>query len=105
DDLRVVTLVDRGLQEAQGLNDDPAVQAELYETLGTIYRKLGKLDRAEPVLHSALERRRSLGSLDESAVAGSLLALALLRADQAQLPEAERLIRQSLAIDERLLPP
>jgi serine/threonine-protein kinase len=103
DDLRVVTLVDRGLQEAQGLNDDPAVQAELYETLGTIYRKLGKFDRADSVLHSALERRRSAG-LDES-VPDSLLALALLRVDQAQLPEAERLIQQSLAMHQRYRPP
>jgi serine/threonine-protein kinase len=105
DDLRVVTLVDRGLQEAQGLDADPAAQAELYETLGTIYRKLGKFDRADSVLQAALERRRLLAHVDETAIAGSLLELGVLRADQARLPEAEDLIRQALAIDLRRLPP
>src|SRR6266571_2379427 len=47
DSLRVVTLVDRGVRDAQGLDGEPAVQAELYETLGSIYQKLGKLDRAD----------------------------------------------------------
>ncbi len=104
DELRVVTLVDRGLQEAQGLNGDPAVQSELFETLGTIYRKLGRFDRADFVLRSALERRQSLKKPDRPAVAESLLALALLRADEAQLPDAERLTRQALEIDRSQLP-
>jgi tetratricopeptide (TPR) repeat protein len=41
-------------------------QAELYETLGTIYRRLGKFDLADSLLHAALEGRRSLGALGES---------------------------------------
>src|SRR5580704_12396249 len=36
--LRVITLLDRGVQEAQSLNAEPEVQANLYETLGTIYQ-------------------------------------------------------------------
>jgi serine/threonine-protein kinase len=104
DDLRVVTLLDRGVQQAQDLNRDPVVQAELYETLGTIYRKLGKLERADSLLQSALERRKSIGGSNESAIADSLLALGLLRTDQARLPEAERLIRETLALDQRRRP-
>lgn len=105
EDLRVVTLLDRGLQEAQDLNGDPAVQAELYETLGTIYRKLGKFDRADSVLQAALQQWRSLGDSAPAGIAGGLVALALLRADQAQFAEAERLIRQALATYARHLPP
>jgi serine/threonine-protein kinase len=104
DDLRVVTLLDRGLQEAQSLSQDPAVQADSYQTLGTIYRQLGKFDQADKVLRSALHARRSLGP-DGPATADTLLALALLRIDQAQLPEAERLVRDALTIDGRDLPP
>ena len=51
---RVVTLVDRGLQQAQTLSADPAVQAELYETLGGIYQKLGNLTRADSLLGVSL---------------------------------------------------
>src|SRR5208283_459380 len=44
DNLRVVTLLDRGVQEAHSLNAEPEVQAELYQTLGTLYQNLGKFD-------------------------------------------------------------
>ena len=105
DTLRVVTLLDRGVQEAQSLNAEPAVQADLYETLGTLYQKLGKLDQANTLLNSGLEKRKSLYGADTAPVAESLVALGLLRADQAQLPEAEKLEREGLAMSKRHLPP
>jgi serine/threonine protein kinase/tetratricopeptide (TPR) repeat protein len=103
--LRVVTLLDRGVQEAQLLNAEPQVQADLYETLGTIYQKLGKLDQANTLLHSSLEERKSLYGSDAAPVAEGLVALGLLRDDQAQLPEAERMVREGLAMSKRHLPP
>jgi len=105
DDLRVVTLVDRGVQEAQGLGGDPRVQAELYATLGGIYQKLGKLDRADSLLSLALEQRQSLFGAASPEVAESLVALGELRSDQARWDEAERLVRQGLDIAKRRLPP
>jgi eukaryotic-like serine/threonine-protein kinase len=105
DSLRVVTLLDRGVQEAQSLNAEPEVQAELYETLGSLYQKLGKLDQANTLLNSSFEERKSLYGADAAPVAESLVALGLLRADQAQLPEAERLVREGLAMSKRHLPP
>src|SRR3989449_3405061 len=101
DSLRVVTLVDRGVRDAQGLDGEPAVQAELYETLGSIYQKLGKLDRADSLLRSALDQRRSLFGSEDAEVAKSLVALGRLRVDQAEYQEAERLIREGLAISQR----
>ncbi len=98
DNLRVITLLDRGVQEAQDLNSEPSVQAELYQTLGSIYQKLGKLDRADSLLNSGLERRISLFGKDSAEAADSMVALGLLRIDQEKLPEAERLIREGLAI-------
>lgn len=105
DNLRVVTLLDRGVQEAQSLNAEPEVQAELYETLGTLYQKLGKFDQASTLLNSGLEARKSLFGADAAPVAESLVALGLLRAEQAQLPEAEKLVREGLAMSKRHLPP
>jgi serine/threonine protein kinase len=105
DSLRVVTLLDRGVQEAQSLKADPAVQADLYETLGAIYQKLGKLDQANTLLNAGLEERKSLYGADTAPVAESLVALGLLRADQAQLPEAEKLVREGLTMTKRHLPP
>jgi serine/threonine-protein kinase len=103
-DLRVLTLLERGVQEAGGLGRDPAIQAELYATLGDTYRKLGQLDRAESLLRLAAERQKTLPSGDQ-ALARTLVQLGLLRADQAQLAEAEGLARQGLELAEKSLPP
>jgi serine/threonine protein kinase/tetratricopeptide (TPR) repeat protein len=105
DSLRVVTIVDRGVQEAKTLNHDPKVQAELYQNLGGIYQKLGKFEPADSLLRSALDQRKSLFGSDSPEVAESLTALGLLRTDQAHLEEAEELTRQGLEMAKRHLPP
>ena len=105
DSLRVVTLLDRGVQEAQSLSPEPEVQAQLYATLGTLYENLGKFDQANSLLNSALAERKSLFGPDNAQVAESLVALGVLRDEQAQLPEAEHLVREGLAMSQRHLPP
>jgi eukaryotic-like serine/threonine-protein kinase len=104
DNLRVVTLVDRGVQQAHALSSEPAVQAELYAMLGGIYRKLGKFDQADSLLNAALNEQRSLLGPDNGQVAESMVALGLLRADQARFADAERLVRDGLAMSKRHLP-
>jgi eukaryotic-like serine/threonine-protein kinase len=104
-EMKVLTMVDRGVQQAQALSNDPKVQAELYGTLGSIYEKLGKLDQGEVLLQQALEQRKKLFGADSPQVAESLVALGELKADQAHMDEAEQLVRQGLEMDKRLLPP
>lgn len=105
DDLRVATLLDRGVRDAQALNHDRAIQAELYQTLGGLYEKLGKFERAGSLLQSALDERKSVFGADSQQVAGSMVALGLLRVDQARLAEAEKLIQEALAMSRRHLQP
>ncbi len=88
-DLRVATLLDRGVAGAKALNQDPQAQAELLRTLGDVYQKLGRLDQADTLLVSALDRRRDVDNLN---------GLALLRTDQAKHEEAEKLARESLTL-------
>ena len=104
DDLRVVTLLDRGVKEARSLDAEPAVQAEMYDTLGGIYQKLGKFDQADSLLQSAVATRKSLSGPDSPETAKSILALGSLRDAQAKYDEAEKLIRQALDINTRRLP-
>jgi len=94
--LQVSTIIDRGYQEAQALKQEPEVQAQLYRTLGGIYQKLGNLGKADSLLNAALAERKSLFGPQHPEVAESLVALGLLRADQARLDEAERLVREGL---------
>ncbi len=104
DDLRVVTLLDRGVQEARSLDAEPAVQAELFETLGGIYQKLGKLEQADALMESALAKREALYGPDSTETAKGLLALGSLRDAEARYGDAERLIRHALDRDRRHLP-
>jgi len=103
--LRVVTLVDRGVQEAGSLVGEPGVQAELLATLGGIYQQLGNLDRADSLLSAARERRAALNGSDHPEVAESDVALGLLRSDQARFDDAEQLVRLGLARSRKELSP
>jgi serine/threonine protein kinase/tetratricopeptide (TPR) repeat protein len=105
DTLRVVTLVDQGVREARSLDREPTVQAELYETLGTIYHQLGKFARSDSLLRASLEQRKKLYGPDHPDVASSLVALAALRDHQAQFEDAEHFAREGLDKTRRTLPP
>ncbi len=102
--LKVTTIIDRGYREAQSLQQEPEVQAQLYLTLGGIYQKLGNLGQADSLLNAALDRRRALFGEEHPEVAESLVALGLLRVDQARLDEAERLVRAGLDKTRRARP-
>ncbi|MDB4910418.1 MAG: protein kinase, partial [Gemmatimonadetes bacterium] len=105
DSLRVVTLVDRGVQEAKSLDADPVMQSELLATLGSIYQKMGNFGRADSLLRVALDERKKLLGPEHADVASSLIALGSLRDSQAKYAEAERLIREGLAMSKRRLSP
>jgi tetratricopeptide (TPR) repeat protein/predicted Ser/Thr protein kinase len=105
DSLRVLTLLDRGMEEARQLDREPATQAQLLQTLGELYQKLGNFGRADTLLGEALARRRSALGAEHPDVANSLVALGLLHVDRAEYPEAERLIHQGLDLSRRTRPP
>ena len=105
DSIRVVTLVDRGVQEAQSLTREPATQAAIFETLGNIYTKLGKFPRADTLLRASLDQRRRLFGSEHPDVAQSLVSLGELRVAQAEYDTAVALIDQGLAMARRTLPP
>lgn len=104
DSLRVISLLDRGLLDARSLAPDPAMQSELALTLGGIYQKLGKLERADSLVSAALAHRARAGDADDPDLARALVARALLRSDQARLAEAESLATRALAMTRRLFP-
>jgi len=95
--LRVITLLDRGAQEAAGLQADPPMQADMYQTLGTLYQNLGRLERADTLLSGALALRRDHSSPGDPGLIASLDALAMLRVAQGRLSAAEELAREALS--------
>ncbi len=104
ENLRVLTLVDRGVREARALDGDPPVQAQLFQTLGTLYGDLGRFDGADRLLQEALAKRTSVFGADSPETAESLVAVGQLRVEQARWKDAEALVRKAVAIDRRTLP-
>jgi len=100
-DVRVSEVLDRGVLEAKSLSAEPEVQADLYQTLSVMYQKLGKFDKAETLLQSAMQQRQSRPGTSYATVAENEIALALLRSDQGKYREAENLARQALASSQR----
>ncbi len=105
DSLHVLTLLDRGVAEARVLDAEPDIQAELYQTLGSIYQQLGNLDRADTLLQAALAQNERLAGADGAAAARSRVALGLLRLDQADVDGSEALVRRGLTALRTAYPP
>jgi len=103
-DLQVATVLGHGVQDAQSLNNDPAIQADLYLTLGHVYEQLGDFTQADSLFQKAQEKSIPTYGTDSTEYGKTLLASGLLKVDQAQLPEAERLVREALAVETRHLP-
>ncbi len=102
-ELRVSSLLDRGAQEAATLRADPETQAELYKTIGTMYQRLGKFQKADGMLQPAAERMRAARGPADPGYGGMLTRLGLLRGDEARFKDAEQLTRQGLTIASRSL--
>ena len=76
----------------------PQTQARLLGTMGTVYRKLGLYEEAEPKLQRALELRRASPGAPVAELAAALGDLADLYLDQARYQEAEAAITEALPL-------
>lgn len=95
DSLRVVTLIDRGVEEARLLRRDPAAQADLLVSLASVNQKLGRLERADSLLNEAIEARDRAAAGDSVALAALWLTRGDLRIDQARFAEADSALRHA----------
>ncbi|MCA9735995.1 MAG: tetratricopeptide repeat protein [Gemmatimonadota bacterium] len=96
DTLRVLTLLARGVQEARLLADDPAQQAEMYLTLGTIHAQLGRYAEADTLLQAALSWWRERA--DAESTAEALTVLGDLRTLEGAYDEADTLLAEALRL-------
>jgi tetratricopeptide (TPR) repeat protein len=87
----------------QELLDQPAIQATLMDTMGTVYTSLGLYGSALPLIRKALDQRRSLFGARDAAVAQSLNNLGEVLALKSDYQEAEQRLREALVIRRALL--
>ena len=104
-EMRVVDMLDRGVREAKSLESEPAVEAELLQTLGGIAHALGRLDQAQELLDRALALRRGTFGEDHAEVGRSLVAEARLASARGKYDVAEQEARAGLAMLRRHRPP
>jgi len=97
-------ILDKGAERIQReLVSQPAIQAALMETMGTVYTSLGLYDQAASLLRSALDKRHNLYGDDHLEVAQLLDRLGEVLNLKAEYAAAEEMYRRALAIRRQLL--
>jgi tetratricopeptide (TPR) repeat protein len=99
----VIELLDRAytLLEADAqLKKQPAIRAELLDTLGNVYRGLGVYDKARVMLEEGLRIRQAVLPAGHEDIASSLHNLGWLHQDVGEFGKAEELYRQALKLRE-----
>lgn len=92
-------IMDRGADRIRNeLSAQPAIQATLMETMGSVYTSLGLYEQAASLLQSGLEIRRTLHSEDNVEVARSMHRLGFVLKLQSQYEPALEMYREALAI-------
>lgn len=97
-------IMDKGATRVdQELKAQPAIQATLMDTMGTVYTSLGLYDQAVPLLRSSLDKRIALYGNKHVEVARSLDRLGEVLKLKAEYEPVERMYRDALAIRRELL--
>ena len=92
-------IMDTGASRIENeLTTQPAIQATLMETMGSVYTSLGLYDQAVSLLRSALEKRRALYGEDHLEVARSMHRLGDVLKLQSEYEPALEMYQGALAI-------
>ena len=99
-------ILDKGSQRIQSeLATQPAIQATLMETMGTVYTSLALYPPAASLLDSALQKRLELYGADSLEVAQSAEKLGGVLTLTAEYDKAETNYRKALDLRQKLLGP
>jgi serine/threonine protein kinase len=102
----VQSLLDRGAtRAATELGDRPDLQTEMFALIGRTFERMGRLDKALPLLQQAVATgRRALGPAD-ARLASSLNHLGVLHRKMGQVVQSEPLLREAVAMRRAVLGP
>ncbi len=99
-------ILDKGARKIETeLATQPAIQATLMETMGTVYTSLALYPPAATLLESSLRKRRELYGEDSIEVAQSAEKLGGVLTLTAEYERAEPIYREALALRQKLLGP
>ena len=90
-------VLDRGARRIEFLlGDQPAIQADLMDAIGTVYRSLGLYAESRALLEQVLTTRRTLYGSNHVQVARSKSNLAQVMGLQAEFEEAKQLYEEAI---------
>ncbi len=101
DTVTVRSLLPRGVEHVDALDDQPAVQAQLLMAMGHIYQNLGQYEPSRALLERALDQNRSVYGPNHHNTAKTLANLAWTLKDQGQFEQADSLLERALAIESK----
>ncbi len=105
-DIRAREILDKSAKDIDtGLANDPELQAEMMNVMGTVYQSLGLTSKADPLLRRSLEvRQHILGPRNPDTLQSQQdLSVAVLA--ESHYPEAEKLCRQTMETRRQVLGP
>jgi serine/threonine-protein kinase len=91
-------LLERGVERADALSDQPAIRAEMLDVIAQMYTLLGHYDRAEPLFRAALEQQRALHAEPHSDVAAILDQLGDVLQRLGRYDEAEPILLDAIEV-------
>ena len=95
----VLALLDAGAARVDTeLADQPALRVEMLATVGTTYERMGRPDKARPVLERAVTIARTLPASEGAILARSLNSLGVLLRDRGEPRDAEGLLTEAAAL-------
>jgi eukaryotic-like serine/threonine-protein kinase len=105
-DIRAREILDKSAKDIDtGLANDPELQAQMMNVMGTVYQSLGLTSKAEPLLRRALEiQQRTLGLRNPDTLQ-SQQDLAIAAVAASHYPEAEKLCRETMETRRQVLGP
>ncbi len=95
-DFTASELLEMGKERIELLEDVPDVQADLYEVIGQIYRRLGQFNEAEQLFNTSLEIRENLFGTEHQEVVSIHNQIGLLYSDMGHFELAEQILRNAI---------
>jgi serine/threonine-protein kinase len=102
DTVRATQLLERGVKRAEQLENQPKVQAQLFDVVGQVYRRLGEYPQSRELLERAVRLQKKYYGSNHQEIAASLDHLGLLLSDMGHYDTAIATLRESLAIRNKL---
>ena len=95
-------LLERGIEQAERLNDQPQIQAQMLDVTGRVYMNLGQFAKAQGLLDTALNIRRTHLDSSHPDISESLHNMGVLFWENGKYKKANRYLRKALTRKQKI---